>query len=87
MVRSALRPLYSDKKLNKDEYTDINRDVSRLLYDLVEGSGAGLEDEKRRHQLQTAAHDEVEKALTALRSQSPPAMAPHEEPKVVAQEA
>lgn len=71
MVRTALRPLYNDKKLSKDEYTDINRDVSRLLYEKVDGTSSGLEDEKRRKDLQKAAHDEVEKALTTLRAEHP----------------
>ncbi|KAF2100550.1 hypothetical protein NA57DRAFT_74155 [Rhizodiscina lignyota] len=67
MVRVVLRPLYQDQKINKDEYTDINRDVSRMLYDKVAAHTDGLENEDVRKEWQTTAQDEVDKAVAALK--------------------
>lgn len=41
MVRDALRPEYRSGRIDKDQYTHINRRVSRSLYGLV-GSDANL---------------------------------------------
>lgn len=41
MVRDALRPEYRSGRIDKDQYTRINRRVSRSLYGLV-GSDANL---------------------------------------------
>lgn len=71
MVRTALRPLYNEKKLTKEEYTDVNRVVSRYLYEKVEGSATALEDEQQRKDLQKTAHEEVDKALKARRVELP----------------
>lgn len=67
MVRIVLRPLYQDQRINKDEYTDINRDVSRMLYDKVAAHKSGLEDEHVRKEWQRTAQDEVERMVAALR--------------------
>ena len=67
MVRVVLGPLYQEQRINKDEYTDINREVSRMLYDKVAAHKGGLEDEGFRKEWQRTAQDEVEKAVSALR--------------------
>lgn len=64
MVKAALKPHYRRKSISKDEYTDINRDVSRKLYDMV-GDASALSDQRERERFQEAADDEVEKAINA----------------------
>lgn len=65
MVKLVLSPRYRDKEITKDQYTDINRDVSRKLYDLV-GTATALADQMEREKWQGVAEDEVKKAITAL---------------------
>lgn len=65
MVKLALRPRYLEKIINKDQYTDINRDISRRMYDLV-GDASALADQSARERWQGLAADEVQKAITAL---------------------
>lgn len=67
MVTAALKPMYGRKEVTKDEYTDINRDVSRKMYDRVGGADA-LEDQAARERWQRVALDEVENAVKALRN-------------------
>ena len=69
MVSAALKPRYQKQEISKDEYTDINRDVSRLLYEKV-GDAAGLAEQKTRDDLQRAAETEVETAVKTLREPS-----------------
>lgn len=65
MVKLALGARYRDKEISKEQYTDINRDVSRKLYELV-NSATALADQEERERLQSVANDEVQKAITAL---------------------
>ena len=65
MVKLALGSRYRDKEITKDQYTDINRDVSRKLYDLVADVSA-LADQAERERWQGVAEDEVKKAIAAL---------------------
>ena len=65
MVKLALGTRYRDKEITKDQYTDINRDVSRRLYDLV-GSATALADQAEREKWQGVADDEVNKAIASL---------------------
>ena len=65
MVKLALGSRYRDKEITKDQYTDINRDVSRKLYDLV-GDASHLADHDEREKWQKVAEDEVKKAIDAL---------------------
>ena len=65
MVKLALGSRYRDKEISKDQYTDINRDVSRKLYELV-GDASHLADHDERDKWQKVAEDEVKKAITAL---------------------
>ncbi|KAF2015285.1 hypothetical protein BU24DRAFT_174957 [Aaosphaeria arxii CBS 175.79] len=75
MVTFALKPLYVKKEISKDEYTDVNRDISRLLYDRVSDAGAdALADKDNREQWQKMAADEVDDAVKALRADGPPTL-------------
>ena len=65
MVKLSLRSRYQDKEITKDQYTDINRDVSRKLYELV-GDASGLADQAERERWQKVADDEVIRAIVAL---------------------
>ena len=69
MVKLALKPRYVDKTINKDQYTDINRDISRKMYDLV-GDASALADSGARERWQEIAADEVQKAITSLAAQA-----------------
>jgi len=66
MVSGALKPHYKAKAVSKDQYTDINRNISRLLYnhvgdiDALDGDG--------REKLEKFAIEEVSKAVEALQS-------------------
>lgn len=53
--------------MSKDEYTDVNRNVSRMLYERA-GDAETLEVAAKAR-LATAAKDEVKKAITSLRKQ------------------
>lgn len=64
MVKAALKPHYQRQSISKDEYTDINRDVSRKLYDMV-GDASALSDQRERERFQDVADGEVEKAVSA----------------------
>ena len=69
MVTAVLKPLYLKKEVTKEEYTDVNRDVSRLLYDKVGDAGAtALADQETREKWQRMAGDEVDNAIKALRA-------------------
>lgn len=65
MVKLALGSRYRDKEITKDQYTDINRDVSRKLYELV-GDASHLADHDERDKWQKVADEEVQKAIAAL---------------------
>lgn len=67
MVKLSLGPRYRDKEITKDQYTDINRDISRKLYDLV-GSADALSDQAEREKWQGVADDEVKKAVVAAKA-------------------
>lgn len=65
MVKLSLGSRYRDKEITKDQYTSINRDVSRKLYDLVADASA-LADQAERERWQGIADEEVKKAIAAL---------------------
>ena len=65
MVTAALKPYYKSNVVNKDQYTDINRDVSRMLYDTV-GDQERIND-ANREKWERVAIDEVAKAVKTLR--------------------
>ncbi|OJI99358.1 hypothetical protein ASPVEDRAFT_125616 [Aspergillus versicolor CBS 583.65] len=65
LVGAALKPYYRSKIVSKEEYTDINRSISRKLYE----SALGLEtlQQPLRTQLETMAKEEVQSAIDALK--------------------
>lgn len=65
MVKLALRPRYQEKEINKDQYTNINRDISRRMYDMVIDASA-LTDSAERERWQSVAEEEVRKAIAML---------------------
>ena len=65
MVKLSLGPRYRDKEISKDQYTDINREVSRKLYELV-GDASALTNSEEREKWQSVANEEVERAVEAL---------------------
>ena len=66
MVSSALKPHYASNAVNKDQYTDINRNVSRMLYDLV-GDTEDVTGHSREG-WEKVANDEVAKAVHAIKT-------------------
>lgn len=68
LVGRALKPHYRAKGVSKDEYTDINRSISRKLYDRV-GSVEQLETETKAD-LERVADDEVKSAIDALKQKA-----------------
>ena len=65
MVKISLKPRYNDKEITKEQYTDINRDVSRKLYDLV-GDASALTNSEEREKWQNIANEEVQNAIEAV---------------------
>jgi len=66
MVTAALKPHYQSNVVSKDQYTDINRNVSRMLYDKV--GETGNVDGEERESWERLASDEVAKAVRSLQS-------------------
>lgn len=67
MVTVVLKPVYLRKEISKSEYTAINRDVSRLLYDRVGDAGSNaLADQDTREKWQKMAEDEVNSAVQTI---------------------
>lgn len=67
MVSGALKPHYMDQAISKEEYTNINRDVSRMLYDRVGNFEALDLDSKAKWE--KVAGDEVTRAVERLKQQ------------------
>jgi len=63
LVSAALRPAYKNRSINTEQYTDINRDVSRLLYDFAAESSEA--SDRERWGIIAAA--EVDKCIKRLR--------------------
>lgn len=66
LVSAALKPHYHEQKISKDEFTSINRDVSRMLYEKI-GNFEAL-DLEGKAKWEKVAGDEVNKAVTQLRA-------------------
>ncbi|KAL2829157.1 hypothetical protein BDW59DRAFT_37188 [Aspergillus cavernicola] len=64
LVGATLKPFYRSKVVSKEEFTDINRSISRRLYERV----LGLEslEPATKGRLETTAKEEVQKAINAL---------------------
>lgn len=77
MVTAVLKPIYLKKEVSKEAYTDINRDVSRLLYEKVGEAGAGaLTDQATREKWQQMASTEVQNAIEARRVSNTAVLSP-----------
>jgi hypothetical protein len=77
MVTAVLKPVYLKKEVTKEQYTDINRDVSRLLYEKVGEAGAdALADHDTRDKWQQMAGTEVQNAIEARRASGAAALSP-----------
>ena len=68
LVSAALKPHYHEQTISKDEYTAINRDISRKLYEKIGDFEALDIDGKARWE--RVAGEEVQKAVGALRAQA-----------------
>lgn len=66
MVSTALKPYYKNQEVSKDQYTDINRNISRMLYEKV--GDAGILDNDARESWEKIASEEVAKAVQSLNS-------------------
>lgn len=66
LVSAALKPHYNEQKISKDEYTIINRDISRMLYDQI-GEFEAL-DVNGKAKWEKVAGEEVSKAIGALKA-------------------
>ncbi|KAM0436941.1 hypothetical protein ACHAPT_002656 [Fusarium lateritium] len=64
IVKGALRPHWRSQKLTTEQYSIINRDISRKLYDEVKGA-TSLNDDSRR-QWEKRANKEVAQAVAEL---------------------
>ena len=66
MVKNALRSRYQQNEIDTDQYTNINRDVSRKLYEQI-GDAESLADQVERERWQTVATVEVDKAIEGIK--------------------
>ena len=66
MVKAALKPAYARKDIDTNQYTEINREISRMMYEKV-GNMDHLVDGEKRDRWTTLASYEVEKAIKAIR--------------------
>ncbi|KAF4966595.1 hypothetical protein FZEAL_10633 [Fusarium zealandicum] len=64
IVKGALRPHWRSQKLTTEQYSSINRDISRKLYDEVKGA-ASLNDEARQ-QWEKRVNKQVAQAVAEL---------------------
>ena len=67
LVGKALKPYYRRDYITKDEFTDINRRISHMLYGQV-GDRESLDDESKAA-LNTTAKEEVQRSVGHLRRQ------------------
>ena len=68
MVSTALTPHYQSNAVSKDQFTDINRNVSRFLYERVGDAGSVNGDSRKIWE--RLANDEVSKAIESLKALS-----------------
>jgi predicted choloylglycine hydrolase len=64
MVSMALKPHYRSKTISREQYTETNRAISRMLYDRV-GTVETLSPEARTD-LENTANFEVQKIVGAI---------------------
>ncbi|CRG84186.1 PHD and RING finger domain-containing protein C126,07c [Talaromyces islandicus] len=68
LVGSELKPFYRGKVITKEEYTDINRTISRKLYESV--SDVGNLEEGKLSELKGIASREVARAIDQVRDKT-----------------
>jgi hypothetical protein len=76
LVKAALKPRYNANEINSNQYTEINREVSRKLYEVI-----GTEDSfcESKEKWQSYAEQEVKSAVQNIHiSKSPAEQAPSE---------
>lgn len=66
IVKTALKPHWNPHGITKEQYSIINRDVSRKLYDIVAESN--VYDEKEKHGWEKIATSEVATAIKSLKA-------------------
>ncbi|KAL8387965.1 hypothetical protein RB595_009546 [Gaeumannomyces hyphopodioides] len=66
LVRTALSPHWKSNKLTADQYSNINRDVSRKLYEEI--TDPSSVDEDSRQAWETKANQEVARAVSGLQA-------------------
>ena len=64
IVKAALSPHWKSQEINKEQYASINRDVSRMLYELVADRNIG--DETERNNWEKVASVKVAHAVKSL---------------------
>jgi hypothetical protein len=64
IVKSALAPHWKSAEITKEQYADINRDVSRKLYELI--SDRNISDEREKWACEKIATAEVATAVKSL---------------------
>lgn len=65
MVSAALKPYYKSNTVSKDQYTDINRNISRMIYEKIGETGSVNGDAKESWE--RLASNEVAKAVESLK--------------------
>lgn len=64
IVKSALAPHWKSAEITKEQYADINRDVSRKLYEVI--ADRNFSDEKERWTWEKIATAEVAHAVKVM---------------------
>jgi hypothetical protein len=64
MVSAALKPYYKSNAVSKDQYTEINRKISRMIYEQIGETGSVNDDSEIWERV---ASDEVGKAVELLK--------------------
>ena len=64
IVKSALAPHWKSAEITKEQYADINRDVSRKLYELL--VDRNISDEREKYACEKIATAEVATAVKSL---------------------
>lgn len=64
IVKTALAPHWKGAEITKEQYAEINRDVSRKLYEIV--ADRNLSDEREKSTWEKIASSEVATAVKSL---------------------
>ena len=69
MVSAALKPAYKKHEIDSEQFTGINRDISRKLYDKV-GDAGNFEDVAEKEKWQIEAIHQVDAAVKRIKESS-----------------